>query len=67
MQKRTVNILHLDGRRLHVECDPSKTRIDQLLQVTHLLMEYLKSQKKIKNNNNKFWMMMYPLFSNLRW
>lgn len=45
MQKRTVNILHLDGRRLHVECDPSKTRIDQLLQVTHLLMEYLKSIK----------------------
>ncbi|XP_057375054.1 tyrosine-protein phosphatase non-receptor type 13-like [Daphnia carinata] len=32
-KKRTVNILHLDGRRLHVECDPGKTRIDQLLQM----------------------------------
>lgn len=33
LQKKTVNILHLDGRRLEVECDPSKTRVNQLTQV----------------------------------
>jgi hypothetical protein len=35
-QKKSVNILHLDGRRFHVECDPGKTRINQLMQVTYL-------------------------------
>ncbi|XP_046642989.1 tyrosine-protein phosphatase non-receptor type 13-like isoform X1 [Daphnia pulicaria] len=32
-KKKSVNILHLDGRRLHVECDPGKTRINQLMQM----------------------------------
>ena len=42
MQKKSVNILHLDGRRLHVECDPGKTRINQLMQVNQLCVAYFK-------------------------
>ena len=41
MQKKSVNILHLDGRRLHVECDPGKTRINQLMQVNQLCVAVL--------------------------